>query len=170
MKPSVSFLLWLIVTIVHVALVLTLSPELPDKVIKQFDFSGHPTSSMSKDSFVYFKILMPLAVSTFIYLLMWLFPKSANIPNKNYWFEEGHYQNTCRQLKNFAWWTSTLLTAFMSLIFIGLFQANRGGTFNYHAVLPWLLVAMSLLAIGVALLLWSWFRMFRLPDSTKSQS
>lgn len=113
---------------VTVLLVLLTVPQLPPVVASHFGADNLPNGQMTRDGYRNFMLLFIIAVPLLASLpLGWLparYPKTLNIPHRDYWLAEERREASLQFLRDQGDKLGTLLVVFMGLVHFTLIKAN----------------------------------------------
>lgn len=114
--------------VVSVFFILATIPQLPAVVASHFGADNLPNGAMSRAGYRNFMLLFTIGIPLLAGLpLAWLparYPKSLNIPNRDYWLAPAQREATLAFLRQQGYRLSTLLVVFMALVHYTLLEAN----------------------------------------------
>lgn len=144
------------VLVVTVLLVLLTVPQLPPVVASHFGADNLPNGAMSRDGYRNFMLFFIMAVPLLASLpLGWLparYPKTLNIPHRDYWLAPERREASLHFLRDQGYKLGTLLVIFMGLVHFTLIKANS----TQPAQLPVTLFFSVLLAFLVGMGGWAY--------------
>jgi len=157
---AVLILAWLYQTRVYI-------PQLPEIVVTQFDFSGRPTSTLSRDGFRLLSLLLQGGLAGFFLVLAFLFPRiptsMISMPHPEHWLSGERREASLAFLSHTLLWIGALTFALMIMIFQATIRANLSETVELGRSF-WIALGFYIGAIG--LLVFKLLERFKLPEES----
>ncbi len=133
-------------------------PLLPENMATRFDINGVPNSWMSKEFFFIFEFALFAIIFGGIWAsvaFMHKFPKSTNIPNKQYWLSEDKINETRAFFQKMMHYFCVATSIFIFLIMQIVIMENLQGEAPAEVTLNNALLLPSIIAYVVYVLIWS---------------
>lgn len=103
--------------------------RLPDHVATHFGMSGEANGWMTRQGYVAFLILLPLALAGFLWLIGGLVrrlpARFVSLPRRDYWLAPAHLDRTVALLRQHLWIFALLQTGFLGALHLLTLHANR---------------------------------------------
>ena len=143
--------------------IVSTSRQLADVVATHFGADSLANGFMTRDGYVAFSLafstLLPMIVAGIVGWLPRLFPRVANLPNKDYWLAPGRSDATLESIATRAVLLGALLAIFMAGVHWLILQANAAVPPRLPARAFWMLLGAFLVAFTAWIVaFWSRFR------------
>jgi hypothetical protein len=128
-RPLPAALVWLLLAVVHVALVWHHGTTLPARVATHFNLQGLANGWQTRGDFLLWASLGPIAMGLFVVVVIGLclkFPRAWNLPHKAYWTAPEQLPQARAFLLAWAFWLAALLLLSTGLLLQGVLQVNLG--------------------------------------------
>lgn len=130
-RPLPAALVWLLLSVAHVVVIGYHAADLPARVATHFNLQGAANGWQSRDAFLLWASLGPVAMGLFVVAVLGLclkFPRSWNIPHKAHWTAPENLPQARAFLLAWAFWLAALLLLSTGLLLQGVLQVNLGDT------------------------------------------
>jgi uncharacterized membrane protein len=128
MKPTLSFVIFVLTELLVTGFILATTSQLPDSIASHFNGAGAPNGFMTHQGYTVFMLVfvigIPLVSVVSIPLTFTRSPDKINLPNKEYWLAPERREQTMRFLKSHLVWLGTGIAAFIGYMHWLLLQAN----------------------------------------------
>ena len=156
-------LLFALVLIVAGWFIVTTTGQLPDPVATHFGTGYLANGWMTRDGYLAFSlafsVFLPVIVAGVVGWLPRLFPRSVNVPNKDYWLASERSAATFESIAVRAVVLGGLLAAFMAGVHWLILKANAAVPPQLPARLFWMMLIAFLIAFAAWIgAFWSRFR------------
>ena len=145
-------------------------PLLPETMATHFDFNGVPNSWMSKEFFFIFEFVLIVVIFASVWAslaFMRKFPKTTNIPNKDYWLSENKIGETTAFFQKKMHYFCIATSIFTLFIMQSVIMENLQGEPPAEVILNNALLRPAIFAYVVYVLIWSaglYMKFHRIPQ------
>jgi uncharacterized membrane protein len=164
-RPLPVALAWLLLEVLHVVVLQLQGAELPARVASHFNLQGVADGWQSRDAFLLWASLGPIAIGLFVVAMIGLasrFPRHWNIPHKADWTSPENLPRARTFLLAWALWVALLVLLSTGLLLHGVVQVNLGES---PARLPrlWTVLAVVVPAAAIGFMIVRLCRFFNRP-------